>query len=57
MAARGAVAEDVRGALVFANACRATADGKWKITGPDLDGDELKVVAVVEGDVVVITVF
>jgi hypothetical protein len=31
--------------------------GRWKVEGPDLDGDDLTVVVVIEAEVVVITVF
>ncbi len=57
MGERGATVEDVRSALASATSCRAADEGRWKVTGPDLDGDDLDVVAVVEADVVVVTVF
>jgi hypothetical protein len=30
---------------------------KWKVTGPDFDGDALTAVVVIQADVLVITVF
>ncbi|MBI3202608.1 MAG: DUF4258 domain-containing protein [Myxococcales bacterium] len=48
---------DIRCALAGATACAALPDDRWKTTGPDLDGDALSCVVVIEGDVVVITVF
>ncbi len=56
MATRGANAAHVRSALMGATACVADAD-KWKVTGPDLDGDDLTCVVVIEAGVVVVTVF
>jgi hypothetical protein len=41
-----------------ASRCRAGArPGRWKVTGPDLDGDDLSCVCAIESGVVVITVF
>jgi hypothetical protein len=57
MAERGATFEDVRHALANATACKAQPNGRWRVTGPDLDGDELVLVVVPEAGVVVITVF
>jgi hypothetical protein len=53
---RGASAPHVRAALANAGACVASAD-KWKVTGPDLDGDDLTCVVVIEAGVIVVTVF
>jgi len=57
MAARGAIAKDVLAALSGAGACEAADGGRWKVTGPDLDGDDLTAVVAIEDDVVVVTVF
>jgi hypothetical protein len=58
MRERGATASDVRHALSSATRCdEATEAGRWKVRGQDLDGDELVMVVVLEGDVVVVTVF
>ena len=46
----------VIGALRNATACEPSED-KWKVSGPDLDGDDLTAVVVVEAGVVVVTVF
>ncbi len=56
MSTRGASAAHVRCALVNAATCVADAD-KWKVTGPDLDGDDLTCVVVIEAGVIVVTIF
>lgn len=43
-------------ALKHATDC-ASNEAKWKVSGPDLDGDELTAVVVVDGGVIVVTVF
>lgn len=48
---------DVFSALEGATSCKAADDGRWKVCGPDTDSDELVLVVVIEGDVVVVTVF
>jgi hypothetical protein len=48
---------DVYSALENSTSCKATEDKRWKVVGPDTDGDELTLVVAIEGDVVVITVF
>ncbi len=53
---RGADRLDVRHALEHAHTCAASGD-RWKVTGPDTDNDDLSCVVVVEGDVVIITLF
>lgn len=59
MAKRNIRANDVFSALRNAGSCMVSTNGpgRWKVTGPDLDGDALDVVVVIEGDLVVITVF
>jgi hypothetical protein len=54
---RGVRRVDVTHALTSAKACRAQGDGKWKVTGGDLDGDELTVIVVIEADAIVVTVY
>jgi len=54
---RGASRRDVQAALVSADCCRAQSGRRWKVTGVDRDGDDLTVVVVIEGAVVVVTVF
>lgn len=56
MAEANATREDVRNALVHALSCKASHQARWKLEGPDLDGDDLAVVVVIEDDVVVVTV-
>jgi hypothetical protein len=56
MRQRNVLLRDVRAALTNAQTCHA--DGpKWKVTGPDYDGDELTCVVVLEDGIVVVTVF
>jgi hypothetical protein len=57
MAERGARYEDVRHALAGAQRCKAADQGKWKVFGEDLDGDELVCVVAIESGVVVVTVY
>lgn len=57
MAQRNVKPGDLRSALVSAASCKDQLDGKWKVTGPDLDGDALDVVVVIEAGVLVVTVF
>lgn len=57
MAQRNLKPGDLRSALVSAASCKDQRDGKWKVTGPDLDGDALDVVVVIEAGVLVVTVF
>jgi hypothetical protein len=60
---RGGIAgiqyEDVRHALMNSHNCRPAAaehPERWKVDGPDLDGDDLTLVVVVDEGVIVITV-
>jgi hypothetical protein len=57
MGERGAQYEDVRHALADARRCKAAGQGRWKVTGDDLDGDELTLVVSIEAGVIVVTVF
>ncbi len=58
MAQRNVRADDVFSALCNAVHCgRGNKPGRWKVTGPDLDDDDLTVVVVFDGDVVVVTLF
>lgn len=57
MGERGASVEDVRAALMDAQSCEAASDDRWRIEGPDLDGDDVEMIVVVEDDVVVVTLF
>ncbi|HKO91398.1 MAG TPA: DUF4258 domain-containing protein [Polyangiaceae bacterium] len=56
MRQRNTSLQDVRSALTGAQRCEAD-DLKWKVTGPDGDGDALTCVVVLEGTLVVVTVF
>ena len=58
MSARGATVAHVLHALSNAAACVASEQaGRWKATGPDLDGDSLTAVVIIEDSVIVVTVF
>jgi hypothetical protein len=57
MAKRGAQYEDVRQALAGARKCRAADQGRWRVFGEDLDGDELVCVVAIEAGLVVVTVY
>ena len=54
---RGASYEDVRHALANAHDCRGQHDGTWRVSGADLDGDEVTIVVALEDGVVVVTLF
>ncbi len=58
MTQRSITYRDLRNALVNASTCVASAaEGRWVVTGLDLDGEDTKVVCAIEDGVVVITVF
>ena len=50
---------DVRNVLLSASSCGPSDDeaDRWVVRGADLDGEDTKVVCVIEDGVVVITVF
>lgn len=48
---------DVESALLFPSRCVPADPGRWKVTGPDADGDDLDVVVAIEDSVIVVTVF
>lgn len=48
---------DIIHALSHASDCRLQPNGRWKVTGKDLDGDDLSLVVLLEDEVVVVTVF
>ena len=54
---RGVSDEDLYNALTKAVSCEAQPRDRWKVVGPDLDGDSLTAVVEIELDVVVVTVF
>ena len=58
LAQRNVTRADVRHALSGAKACRAgDAADKWIACGPDLDGDDLDVVLVIEVGLIIVTVY
>lgn len=59
MSARKLSFHDVRNVLIHASSCVASTEGvaRWVLHGVDLDGEDTRVVCVIEGRVIVITVF
>jgi hypothetical protein len=57
MGQRGARREDALHALAQAAACTEAESGRWRVTGNDLDGDELTAIVVLENGVLVVTLF
>lgn len=54
----GGLAGHVTNALRNATDCAKQAESdRWRVKGPDLDGDELEVVLVIEDGVIVVTLF
>lgn len=49
--------EDVRSALVRAFRCSAQDNGRWKVEGPDIDGDDLTVIVLIEDGLIIVTVY
>jgi hypothetical protein len=53
----GAEEQDVRSALQQSRSCCAgNRPGRWKVTGHDLEGDDLEVVVMIEDGLLIITV-
>lgn len=48
---------DVRCALANASGCEAADDGRWRVRGHDLDGDDLTCVVAIEDAAIVVTIF
>jgi hypothetical protein len=48
---------DLRHALTNARTASQQANDRWRVEGPDLDGDELTAVIVIEDDLIVVTVY
>jgi hypothetical protein len=58
MAQRFVRPDDVYNAMEHHASCKAGDEpGRWKVVGPDIDGDELTLIVVIEADVVVVTLF
>jgi hypothetical protein len=57
MSERGVRAGDLWHVLTHAERCRAEQDERWRVEGPDEDGDMLTAVVVFEDGVLVVTVF
>lgn len=56
MRQRNVLVRDIRSALTAASTCLADGE-KWRVTGPDYDGDPLTCIVAVEDGVLVVTVF
>jgi hypothetical protein len=54
---RGATERDVIAACARAKKCKRAAQGRWKVTGPDIDSDDLTVVVAIEDGLLVVTLF
>lgn len=48
---------DVLHALRNADSCEPAVQGRWKVTGPDEDADDLTVIVFFDFDLLVITVY
>lgn len=57
MRQRGAFIGDIEHACLSAERAVGQANGRWRLDGQDLDGDELTVIAAIEANVVVVTLF
>ena len=57
MAERGARYADVVHALSNASGCALQENGRWRVNGEDLEGDDLTAIVVLEQGVVVVTLF
>jgi hypothetical protein len=49
--------QDVRSALVRAFHCSAQENGRSKVEGPDVDGDDLTVIVLIEDGLIIVTVY
>lgn len=57
MSQRNVADRDVFRALSTASQCVPADGASWKVSGKDLDGDDLDMVVAVENGVIVVTVF
>jgi hypothetical protein len=57
MAERNVYRADVVDALREASRCVASGADKWKVTGPDMDGDDLDVGVAIRQKLLVVTVY
>jgi hypothetical protein len=57
MLERGMRRDHVRHALACARECRRAEGERWRVTGDDLDGDELTAIVVLAQGVLVVTLF
>lgn len=57
MAQRSVRYRDLQHALSNARSCANDETAKWRVEGADLDGDDLTVIVVLAGDLLIITVF
>lgn len=54
---RNVTEDDVLCALKKAADCTEQEDETWRVNGPDMEGDELTVIVVIESGLLVVTVF
>jgi hypothetical protein len=57
MQQRGVSFADVEHALLHAVRCQVQDNGRWKLVSHDIDGDDLTIIAIVDDEVLVITLF
>jgi len=48
---------DLRCALTKAFRCCLQNNERWKVDGPDLDGDELTAIVVIEDGLIIVTIY
>jgi hypothetical protein len=56
MRQRNVLVRDIRSALTAASTCLPDGE-KWRVTGPDYDGDPLTCIVLLDDGVLVVTVF
>ncbi|MEO5969380.1 MAG: DUF4258 domain-containing protein [Bdellovibrionia bacterium] len=57
MRVRGVQVNDIKNAARKYFDCFRQANGNWKVAGPDLDGEDLTIVCVYDGETIIVTVF
>jgi hypothetical protein len=57
MRQRNVLEGDLRSALSNAFRCSLQDNGRWRVDGPDLDGDDLTVIVVIEDGLIIITLY
>jgi hypothetical protein len=57
MVERNVYDRDVERALLGALACASQANGRWRVRGQDVDGDDLDVVVAIWNGAIIVTVY